>query len=166
VAGRPTEFHLVDRWRVTLAPLEVFTLLAHPRHYGKWWGRGTMRCLRADPGEPAVGKRATLSVRGFLPYRLTMTTTSRVIERPTRLVADSDGDLVGVGEWVIAPQGDETVAVLDWRVSVTWRLERIVAPLLWPLLAANHRWTMRNGEAGMIRSGRAVIDGLGLRPPG
>ena len=125
-----------------------------------------MRCVAADPGAPMVGRSATLSVRGFMPYRITMTTTSTVLERPSRIVGESTGDLVGTGAWTITPAGGGSVAVLDWRVSVAGRVEGAVAPLLRPLLAANHRWTMRRGEEGMTLNGRRVIGRHGLVAPG
>lgn len=161
----PASFHLITTWRVPLDPEEVFTLLAHARHYGEWWGKSAMRCVHADPGEPEVGKSVTLSVRGFLPYRLTMTTTSTALEPPSRIVGISRGDLVGVGAWTIAPDGLGTVAELDWRVAVRGRLESVAGAPARPLLAANHRWTMRRGEEGMAARGRDVIALHGLRPP-
>lgn len=155
--ARGQQFHLVDRWSVPLAHEQVFDLLARPSHYGDWWDGGAIRCVEADPGEPAVGKRATLAVKGFLPYTLTMITESLVVERPSRLVASSTGDLVGVGEWTIAAGGDGTIAVLDWKVSVARRFERLFARALGRVLEANHRWTMDRGREGLVRNGPAVL---------
>jgi len=155
--ARRRQFNLVDRWSVPLGHEEVFDLLARPRHYGEWWEGGAMRCLEADPGEPDVGKRATLAVKGFLPYTLTMVTESVVVERPSRLVAHSSGDLVGVGEWTIAPGGAGTVAVLEWDVAVAGRFERLFRGALRRMLEANHRWTMDRGREGIVRNGPAVL---------
>jgi hypothetical protein len=166
VSAVPASFHLISTWRVPLDEEEVFALLANPRHYGDWWGRGAMRCVFADPGAPAVGKRACLSVRGFLPYRLTMTLTATALERPSRIVGVSRGDLVGVGAWTISNDGLGSVAELDWRVAVRGRLERAGGLLARPLLAANHRWTMRRGEEGMASRGRDAIAEHRLLPPG
>jgi uncharacterized protein YndB with AHSA1/START domain len=145
---------------VPLAPQAVFDLLARPRYYPLWWHGGFTDCPEADPGEPAVGKRATLVVRGFLPYRLTMTTEAVALERPVRIVADASGELVGRGEWTLRPDRAGTRAEFDWRVEVTRPLERRLAPALGPLLAANHAWTMRLGRRGMVRHGPAVLAAL------
>ena len=157
-------FRFVDRWRVPLPPGDVYDLLARPRYYPLWWHRGVVACTSFDDGEPRVGRRATLVVRGFLPYALTMTSTAVELDRPRLIVADSTGDLLGRGEWVLAEDGEGgTRADFDWRVEVVKPLERRLAPALRPLLAANHRWTMRRGEDGIARHGPAVLGALGER---
>lgn len=153
-------FEFLDRWTVPLPPESVFDLLARPRYYPLWWHGGFVACPQADPGEPGVGKRATLVVRGFLPYELSMTTECIALERPARIVARSSGELVGRGEWTLRASGKGTAAEFDWRVEVTRPLERRVAPVLGPLLSANHAWTMRLGRRGIVRHGPAVLAAL------
>lgn len=158
-------FEFLDRWTVPLPIEDVFDLLARPRYYPLWWHGGFVACPSADPGEPAVGKRATLVVKGFLPYTLTMTTEAIALERPTRIVAESSGELVGRGEWVLDQTSDRgTYGQFDWLVEVTRPLERRVAPALGPLLAWNHAWTMRLGRRGIVRHGPAVLAAIADSP--
>ncbi|MGI9539261.1 MAG: SRPBCC family protein [Miltoncostaeaceae bacterium] len=157
-------FRFLDRWSLPLPPGEAYDLLARPRYYPLWWRGGVVACPSFDPGEPMVGHSATLVVRGFLPYRLTLVSTAVALDPPSRIVAESTGDLVGRGEWTLVPDGDGgTRAEFDWQVEVVKRLERRLAPYLRPLLAANHRWTMRRGEQGMAEHGPAVLGALGER---
>ena len=164
--GGAARFAFLDSWWVSLSPEQVWDLLARPRYYPLWWRGGFPACLDADPGPPAVGNRATLVVQGFLPYRLTMGTLAAVLERPSRIVADASGDLVGRGEWSIAGEGMGSRATFDWRVEVTAPLERRLAGPLGRLLAANHRWTMWLGRRGIERHGPAVLSALDEGAPG
>lgn len=160
-SSRPHEFVFLDRWDVPLPPRDVYDLLARPRLYPLWWRRGVVECRSFDPGAPRVGRQATLVVRGFLPYRLTMVSRAVALDPPSRIVAESAGDLIGRGEWTLSADGDGgTRAEFDWRVQVVKPLERRLAPILRPLLAANHRWTMRRGEEGIARHGPAVLGAL------
>lgn len=158
-------FEFLDRWTVPLRIEDVFDLLARPRYYPLWWHGGFVACRSADPGEPAVGKRATLVVKGFLPYELTMTTQAVALERPARILADSSGELVGRGEWILRPTSDGgTYCEFDWQVEVTRPLERRAAPVLGLLLSWNHGWTMRLGRRGIVRHGPAVLAALADSP--
>jgi len=69
---------------------------------------------------------------------------------PDRLVAvRTTGDFDGRWRAELSPSASGTRANLTWEVTVERPILRLLAPLLRPAFAWNHRWTTPRGEAGL-----------------
>ena len=61
------------------------------------------------------------------------------------------GDFDGEGHWHLRADGDHIELLHVWKVLVNKPIVRILSPLLRPLFAWNHHWTMRRGEEALNR---------------
>jgi hypothetical protein len=61
------------------------------------------------------------------------------------------GDLDGRGEWRFRQDGEWVVATYDWTVLAAKPWMAVLAPLLKPVFAWNHRWAMQRGFEGLER---------------
>lgn len=61
------------------------------------------------------------------------------------------GDLAGRGTWTLAQVDRFADIRYDWQVTVEKPLLRRLSPVLKPAYAANHRWAMERGRAGLTR---------------
>lgn len=69
---------------------------------------------------------------------------------PDRLVGvRTSGDFDGRWRAELSPMGGGTRVNLTWEVTVERPILRLLAPLLRPVFAWNHRWTTPRGEAGL-----------------
>ena len=59
------------------------------------------------------------------------------------------GDFDGRWRAELSPLANGTRADLTWEVTVERPVLRLLAPLLRPAFAWNHRWTTPRGEAGL-----------------
>ena len=102
-----------------------------------------------------------LRTKGWLPYTLLWEFVVTESRYPDGFAIQAFGDFVGRGEWTIT-QDDEFVNVeFDWRIRAEKPLLQALAPLMRPLLEANHRWAMRQGEASLnleLERRRAATD--------
>jgi hypothetical protein len=51
--------------------------------------------------------------------------------------------------WTIEQDGAYVNATYDWQVRAEKPLLQLLAPVMRPLLEANHRWAMRQGEESL-----------------
>ncbi len=132
------------------SPQEVWDVLARGELLAQWWRGVYLEAEKLDPGsEPRVGARIRAKARGFLPYRLNFIIEAVELE-PGRLVGvKTTGDFDGRWRAVLSPMGNGTRADLTWEVTVERPVLRLLAPLLRPAFAWNHRWTTPRGEAGL-----------------
>ena len=80
--------------------------------------------------------------------RLVMTT--RRIERFRELEGSADGDLRGIGLWILEDDTPDAVRLTyRWDVELSKPWQRCLAPLLRPLFAHRHFVVMRSGARGM-----------------
>src|ERR671915_76913 len=110
------EYKFLDEWFVPAPPEAVYDVIGAQLEYPEWWGDVFLE-VEGDDGPPAPGRRARVKARGYLPYRLRF----EPVEGGTR-------------------------ATLDWRPVVNKPLVRYLTPVLRPLFASNHYWTMRRGQ--------------------
>ena len=146
------EFHLPTRWRVQGTPDEVAAVLRDPERFPDWWSEVYLDVRVLDQGDAeGVGARIAIYSKGWLPYRLNWEARVLRADFPRSWEIGATGDLTGRGVWTLTRDGDHTIADYDWRVTADRPLFRALAPLLAPLMASNHRWAMRKGEAGLSR---------------
>ena len=126
-------------------------MLEDVEHIPRWWPSVYRGCRILAPGNGphGLGKRVEVLTKGFLPYTLRWRYT--VVEQHypygSRLIAD--GDLEGTGIWTLHQDGLLADVTYEWSVRANKRLLRWLEPLLRPLFAANHDYTMRRGFDGL-----------------
>lgn len=144
-------FRFDESWSVPEAtPEEVWWVLARGELLPQWWRGVYLEAERLDPGdEPRVGARVRAKARGFLPYRLNFIIEATELV-PGRLVAvKTSGDFDGKWRAVLSPKNGGTHVDLTWQVTVERPVLRMLAPVLRPAFAWNHRWTTPRGERGL-----------------
>ena len=151
------QYRFLTVWEVQ-SPIErVFDALAHSERWPEWW-HGVTRVEDIEPGdEHGVGNVRRYTFRSQLPYDLTFTMRSTLVEPPWRLEGQASGDLVGVGRWVLTESGIGVTVRYEWQVGTTEWWMNLLSPVARPLFAWNHDVIMRWGEEGLRRH-------LGLPP--
>lgn len=114
-----------------------------------WWPGVHIEApaARLEPGQ-AIG----LVVRAPLGYRLRCTLRVRSVAERAWLIADSEGDLAGVGRIRVRPAGGGTEIRIWWDVRVQRPWMRALSPVLRPVFSAAHALVMRVGEHGLRRA--------------
>lgn len=133
-------------WRTAGSADDVYAVCADVDAYPTWW-REVRSMERLDDD------RGVAMVRSVLPWTLRLLMT-RELEDPVgrRLRVRLGGDLTGWAEFAIDPEKDgKTTVGYRQEVEVTAPGLRRVAPLLVPVLRANHALMMRSCERGMAR---------------
>ncbi len=139
-------------WRVEAGIDEVVAVLHDPEAFPRWWGDVYLAARIVAPGDArGIGRRVRFHSRGFLPYTLRWEGTVLEADPPHGWTLAAAGDLVGSGVWRLRQDGAITDIRYDWRVEVGKPGLRQLAPLLWPVYGANHRWAMAKGRAGLER---------------
>jgi hypothetical protein len=143
-------FRFEESWSIPDAtPEEVWEVLARGELLPQWWKGVYLEAQSLDGSEPHVGGRVRARARGFLPYHLNFTLEATELV-PGRLVAvKTSGDFDGRWRAELSPKDCGTHADLVWEVSVERPILRLLAPLLRPAFAWNHRWTTPRGERGL-----------------
>lgn len=149
-----TRFVLISRWRLLCPAQDVWSLLTQVDGWPRWWPHvHSVRILeRSEPGK--AGTRAELTWQTALGYRLTIqvlnTRTQRHPDGSGEIEGQSEGDLRGIGLWLIEPVSPQGVCVTyRFQVELTRPWMRRFAPLLKTLFAWNHFRVMRSGAIGM-----------------
>lgn len=143
-------FSLTTRWRFRAGIEEVAAVLDRPERFPDWWPEVYLGVKVLSEGAPdGSGRIVAFHTRGWLPYTLRWQARLVGADRPHRWTIEATGDLAGTGIWSLVEEGADTLATYDWRVRVEKPLLRPLTPLLAPIYAANHRWAMARGEAGM-----------------
>ena len=102
-------------------------------------------------GKGVVGARAKARARGALPYELNFIVEAAELEPGRLVVVRTFGDFDGLWRAELSPSGTGTHVALVWQVTVERPILKLLAPLLRPAFAWNHRWTTPRGEAGLRR---------------
>lgn len=144
-----SHFDLISHWRIA-APLDpVWAALTDPASWPRWWPYvRQVRTLR-EGGADGLGAVRRIEWATRLPYRLVIEVEAIESLPPQRLRGRSRGQLDGEGLWLLRPEGGHTLVSYHWRVTLTRRWMRWLAPLLAPAFRWNHRGVMRAGEAGL-----------------
>jgi hypothetical protein len=143
-------FILSTEWLVEGSIEEVADILLEAERLPEWWPEVYLSARVIDPGGPdGLGRTVDLHTRGWLPY--TLRWQARLVEsrRPHGWMVEATGDLVGRGVWRLEQRGELAAVSYDWRVRVEKPLLKAFTPILAPVYAANHRWAMARGLAGL-----------------
>ena len=144
------DYHFITTWRVRGTNGEVADVLRDPLDLSRWWPAVYLSVEEVTPSDDrGLNQRVRLHTRGWLPYTLLWEFVVTESRYPDGFAIQAFGDFVGRGVWTIT-QDDEFVNVeFDWRIRAEKPLLQAIAPIMRPLLEANHRWAMRQGEASL-----------------
>ncbi|MCF4137492.1 SRPBCC family protein [Streptomyces sp. Tue 6430] len=143
-------YRFLSRWPLPAPPAVVHAALERVEDYPRWWPQ-VREVTRLD------GTTGVITVRSFLPYRLTFT-VREVRRDPAAGVLETamTGDLEGWARWTVTAHGSGSLARYEQVVDVTKPLLRRFAVPGRPLFRANHRLMMRAGRRGLLRYLEAV----------
>ena len=146
-------YRFVTEWRLA-APIErVFATIEDVAAWPDWWPSVKKVERLANGGEGGIGTVNQLTFVGKLPYRLAFDMRVTRNEPPVALVGSATGELEGVGDWSLRPDGDHTIVRYVWTVRTNRWWMNLFAPV--PGVAAvfrlNHHAVMRDGLAGIRR---------------
>jgi Polyketide cyclase / dehydrase and lipid transport len=144
-------FRFDECWEIPNASIEqVYSVLSRGQLLPLWWKGVYLEAEKLSPGdEPTVGDRTRVLARGFLPYKLNFIVEAEELEPYRRVVVKTIGDFDGRWSAVLTPCGSGVHVDLVWEVTVLRPILRLLAPLLRPAFAWNHRWTTPRGERGL-----------------
>ena len=144
------DYHFTTTWKVRGTNGEVADVLRDPLDLSRWWPAVYLSVEEVTPPDKhGLNQRVRLRTKGWLPYTLLWEFVVIESRYPDRFAIQAFGDFVGRGVWTIT-QDDEFVNVeFDWRIRAEKPLLQALAPLMRPLLEANHRWAMGQGEASL-----------------
>jgi Polyketide cyclase / dehydrase and lipid transport len=145
-------FRFDESWELPDAsPEQVYAVLSDGALLPQWWSGVYLAAERLDgPGPPKVGDRIRARARGALPYELNFILEAKVLEPSRSVVVASKGDFDGLWSATLSPRnGGGTHVDIVWEVTVLRPILKVLAPLLRPAFAWNHRWTTPRGERGL-----------------
>lgn len=146
------EFRIVTQWQVEADIAEVSAILSEPLRFPDWWGDVYLGIhILAEGDAKGIGQQVAVHSKGWLPYHLHWVGTLVESHAPQGWVIEATGDLTGRGVWTLIQNGPMADVTYDWRVTTDRPLFRRLAPVLFPVLAWNHRWAMARGEDGLKR---------------
>jgi len=144
-------FRFEESWEIPGASVEqVYDVLAHGELLPLWWKGVYLDAEKLSPNvEPKVGDRIRVRARGFLPYHLNFVVEAAELELGRRVVVKTIGDFDGLWSATLTQHEGGVHVDLVWEVTVLRPILRLLAPLLRPAFAWNHRWTTPRGEKGL-----------------
>ncbi|TPI49774.1 hypothetical protein FJW05_01465 [Mesorhizobium sp. B2-9-1] len=146
-------FRFDESWDIPEGtPQEVWDVLSDAELLPLWWGDAYKEVEPLDrKGKGVVGARARARARGALPYELNFIIEAAELEPGRLVVVKTFGDFDGLWRAELSPSGRGTHVDLVWQVTVERPILKLLAPILRPAFAWNHRWTTPRGEAGLRR---------------
>ncbi len=125
------EIEISSEWELDAPAEQVFEMLLDTRNYAEWWPEFAGNINTAGPFITAstVARCVARVPVSFLPYlpALHMTLRFPQIERNQRIRARLTGDVSGIAEWVIVPQGEGVVLKNNTRLRLTHPLLNLAA---------------------------------------
>lgn len=146
------QYYFLDKWFIPHPIEQVWPHIVHAEHYPVWWGEVYDQITpRNNLAPDQIGACADVWAHGRLPYRIHFVSEITYVEAPYKLGLKAAGDLTGTGLWTLQPTAGGTAVAFEWIVSADKPILRLFSPILKPLFAWNHRWTMQKGEAALQR---------------
>jgi hypothetical protein len=147
------EYDFLSKWRFEQSSLtEVADILEDTASLPLWWPELFKSVKIVKPGvEHGLGQIAECVCRARLPYSLHFRYTVVEQRYPNGSTIDSTGDLIGRGIWRLDSRAGGVDVEYSWQVRLEKFWLRLLSPVLRPLLAWNHEWSMARGEEGLRR---------------
>lgn len=143
------QYEFVTTWHLDAPPSRVWVAIVDTASWPRWWPSVRRVDLLRMGDETGVGTVNRYEFRGRLPYTLAFEVRTTTVDPPRALDGVASGELRGIGQWRLAPEGDGTVVTYRWAVETTQWWMNILAPLLRPVFVANHDYVMTSGEQGL-----------------
>jgi Polyketide cyclase / dehydrase and lipid transport len=145
------DYHYVSTWQLQ-APIEqVWAALNDLDHLPVWYG-GVQEAPELAPGDPqGIGRRVRYVIKGRLPLRLAFEATTTRSAPPRDQELQAEGELAGIGRWLLDQQGEVTTVRYRWDVRTTRPWMNLLAPLARPLFIWNSRGVMLQAGEGLAR---------------
>jgi hypothetical protein len=141
------DYIFTDTWSINADQRSVWDALGEYQDWASWWG-GLERVEMLDE-RIGVGSRFRCTWRGDAWYRLRLTLTITLYDDGKRIAFDSDGDLVGKGDFTLHGDAETVTMLINWQVrTVKWWMN-MFGPLLRPIFIRNHARIMKSGEKGL-----------------
>ena len=128
------EIEISTEWEIDAPAEQVFEMLLDTRNYAGWWPEVVGHINTGGPFITAstVARCVARTPVSFLPFlpALHITLHFPQIERNQRIRARLTGDVGGIAEWVIVPQGAGVVLKHNARLRLTHPLLNLAALVL------------------------------------
>lgn len=160
----PHQFRFADRWIINGTSEQVAEVFSDTHELWRWWPQLSKIPFASADKPNGVNRHFVYQARGFLPYRLSIEFNVTKVDYPHFFEVEISGDLFGMGQGHIKQVGSDVVVDFHSFICAGKRYLKILAWLAKPLLIAQHRWVMRQGEKGlsieMKRRREAMISSL------
>jgi uncharacterized protein YndB with AHSA1/START domain len=152
------DYHFVSIWQIN-APIErVWEEIYHAERWPSWW-KYVAGVDELEPGAAdGTGRRLRLLFRTRLPYTLGFEVRLTRVQPPSRLEAESTGELEGTGRWTLSSADGGTLVRYNWDIRTTKWWLNLLAPVARPAFSWNHDQLMRaGGESLAHRLGARLV---------
>lgn len=149
-------YRFLTTWRLEAPADRVWEALQDAEAYPRWWpGVEQVEVLRAGAAD-GTGRRARVTMRGRLPYRLRFEIVAREVRELERIVVDATGSLQGSGRWELRHDAGVTTMTYSWEVATMKAWMNVIEIFARPALIANLR---RCGTGSPGRMAPGITDG-------
>ena len=146
-----SRYELVTHWHLNAPITAVWDALRDVASWPKWLSY-VLEVQELARGDAAgIGAIRQITWGSALPYQLTFTMQTTVIQRPTMMEAIAEGELNGVGRWTLTQLGAATEVRYDWEVTTARSWMNVMSPVLGPMFRWNHGQVMADGQQGLAR---------------
>ncbi|MDB5183583.1 MAG: hypothetical protein JWO07_264 [Candidatus Saccharibacteria bacterium] len=141
------DYTFTDYWSIDSKQDFVWAALERYQDWSSWWG-GLEKVEMLDE-YIGVGTRFRCTWRGAAWYKLRLTLTITQYNHGKEITFDSEGDLVGQGDFKLYRHDRMAKMTINWHVrTVKWWMN-VFGPLLRPVFIMNHAKIMNAGERGL-----------------
>jgi len=145
------DYHYLSTWQLQ-APIEqVWAAISNLEQLPTWYPAVKEVQILAPGDNQQVGARVRYVIKGRLPMRLAFEATVTRVDPPQESELRADGELAGIGRWLLDQQGEITTARYIWDVRTTRPWMNLLAPLARPLFTWNSKGVMLQAGEGLAR---------------
>jgi uncharacterized protein YndB with AHSA1/START domain len=145
------EYRFLTTWLIEAPRERVWDAIYESERWPEWW-HGVLEAEKLEEGDDAgVGQLGRYIWKSKLPYKLEFRARTIKVEKPHLLEGTVEGELAGVGRWLLFEQDGVTAVLYEWRVATTRAWMNLLTPIARPIFAVNHDFVMRNGGEGLAK---------------
>jgi uncharacterized protein YndB with AHSA1/START domain len=145
------DYHYVSTWQLR-APIDrVWAAISDLEQLPTWYPAVKEVQILAPGDDQRVGARVRYVIKGRLPMRLAFEATIVRVDPPREAELRAEGELAGIGRWLLDQQGEVTTARYLWDVHTTRPWMNLASPFARPLFAWNSRGVALQAGKGLAR---------------